>query len=203
MRLALAAILSLLIAPNAAIPETASKLQVGATAPEFTVADSNGQKVTLSSFKGKTVVLEWSNPDCPYVQKHYITSNMQTLQREAKQSGIVWLTLLSTAPGKMGYMQDIEVGAWLEKQKAEPVAYLLDTDARAANAYDVKLALTMFVIDPHGKLVYQGAIDDKPSTNQADVPTAKNYLVAALDAAMAGKAVETASTQSYGCSVKY
>ncbi len=199
MRLALAAILSLLIAPNAAIPETASKLQVGATAPEFTVADSNGQKVTLSSFKGKTVVLEWSNPDCPYVQKHYITSNMQTLQREAKQSGIVWLTLLSTAPGKMGYMQDIEVGAWLEKQKAEPVAYLLDTDARAANAYDVKLALTMFVIDPQGKLVYQGAIDDKPTAKPADVKGARNYVREAMAAAISGKPMLPATTRPYGC----
>jgi hypothetical protein len=133
------------------------------------------------------------------VQKHYVTNNMQTLQREAKQAGIVWLTLLSAAPGKMGYLQDIEVGAWVDKQKAEPVAYLLDTDGRTAEAYDVKLALTMFVIDPQGKLVYQGAIDDKPTAKPADVKGARNYVREAMMAAVAGKPMQPATTRPYGC----
>ena len=176
---------------------------VGQPAPPVELKDSNGKAVKLADFKGKFVVLEWVNFECPFVRKHYGSGNMQKLQKEYTAKEVVWLTICSSAKGKQGYMTATGARDALKERGASPTRFLLDPNGTAGKAYGAKTTPHMFVVDPKGTLLYAGAIDDKPSTNQADVPVAKNYVVAALDAAMAGKPVETASTQSYGCSVKY
>lgn len=176
---------------------------VGQPAPEFTLTDSNGKSHSLASFKGKHVVLEWNNFDCPFVVKHYGSGNMQKLQQAYTGKGVVWLTVNSSAAGKQGHLQPAEVAAKLTERKAAPSAYLLDADGTVGKLYGAKTTPHMFVIDPQGKLVYAGAIDDKPSTDQADIAGARNLVVAALDEALAGKPVSVATSTPYGCSVKY
>ena len=175
----------------------------GAMAPDFTLMDASGKSHSLSSYKGKWVVLEWVNYDCPFVKKHYDSGNMPKLQKAALDKGAVWLSINSSAPGKQGHFEGAELGKRIADAKAVPAAYLLDADGKVGMEYKAKTTPTMFVINPEGKVVYAGAIDDKASTDREDVATAKNYVTAALDAGMAGKAVQTASTQSYGCGVKY
>jgi peroxiredoxin len=176
---------------------------VGQPAPAFNAPDQTGAQRSLDAYKGKWVVLEWVNHECPFVKKHYGSGNMQKTQAAAESKGAVWLSVNSSAPGKQGAM-DGKLAASLTSQKnATPTAVLLDPDGKIGRAYGAKTTPHMFVIDPQGTVVYAGAIDDKPSTDQADVKTARNYVLAALDEAMAGKTVSTASTQPYGCSVKY
>lgn len=183
------------------MPVTAAK--VGDKAPDFSVTDSNGKTHTLADFKGKWVVLEWHNQGCPYVKKHYGSGHMQKLQKEWTAKGVVWLTVISSAKGQQGYVTREQANAYLAEQKAAPSAVLLDPMGTMGMAYAAKTTPHMYVISPDGVLLYNGAIDDKPTTDVADVPGATNYLNAALNEAMAGKAVSMPATKPYGCSVKY
>ena len=162
--------------------------RVGEHAPDFSVTDTNGKVEKLSDYAGKFVVLEWSNRGCPYTQKHYNSGNMQRLQQEWTQKGVIWLTVISSAPGKQGYVTAADENSWLKQIKAAPTAVLLDPTGTLGHLYDAKTTPQMFVISPQGTLVYDGAIDDKPTTDRADVGRAKNYLSQALAEATAGKA---------------
>jgi len=195
-----AAALALAVAA-APVPTHASK--VGAPAPAFKATDSKGKVHNLSDFKGKWVVLEWHNEGCPYVRKHYGGNNMQKLQQEWTAKGVVWLTVMSSATGQQGYMEPAQADAYFAKQKASPSAILLDPSGEIGRLYDAKTTPHMFVIGPDGMLVYNGAIDDKPSSDQSDLATASNFVSAALAEGMAGKAVTTATSRPYGCGIKY
>lgn len=177
--------------------------KVGEPAPGFTLTDTNGKQHSLADFKGKHVVLEWINHGCPFVQKHYNSQNMQTLQKEATEKGAVWLSICSSAPGKQGHMSAEEWNKTQSQKGAAPTAVLLDTDGKVGRAYEAKTTPHMYIIDPEGKLVYAGAIDDKSTANAADAKTANNYVRVALGESMAGKAVSTPTSKPYGCSVKY
>ncbi len=177
--------------------------QIGNPAPDFTLTDCTGKSVSLSNFKGKTVVLEWTNAGCPFVKKHYGSGNMQKLQKDATDRGVVWLSICSSAPGKQGNMAPSEAAKACEENGSHATAYLLDEDGTVGKLYNAKRTPEMYVINPDGILVYQGAIDDKKSPDPADIPGAKNYVVTALDEVLAGKPVSTPTTEAYGCSVKY
>ena len=177
--------------------------RVGDPAPTFTATDTNGKTVSLTDYTGKFVVLEWHNNGCPYVQKQYNSGNMQRLQREWTAKGVVWLTIVSSAPGMQGYVTPSEANAYAKAKDAAPTDILLDPTGVVGHAYDSKTSPHMFVIDPKGIVIYNGAIDDKPTTDLADVPTARNYVSQALTEAMAGKPVSEPTTRPYGCSVKY
>ena len=175
----------------------------GTIAPDFKGTDSNGVQHSLSDYRGKYVVLEWANKGCPYDQKHYLSGSMENLQKEWTAKGVVWLSVISSAPGQQGYVTPSEENTYLKTMHAVPTAALLDPTSNIARLYEAKTTPHMFVIDPTGKLIYQGAIDDKPTTEQQDLKGARNYLNEALTSAMAGKPVSVASTRPYGCSVKY
>jgi peroxiredoxin len=177
--------------------------RVGEPAPDFTATDSNGQVHKLSQYAGKFVVLEWHNRGCPYTQKHYDTGNMQRLQREWTARGVIWLTVISSAPGKQGYVTAAEENAFLKQVNAAPTAVLLDPTGALGHLYGAKTTPQMFIINPQGVLIYNGAIDDRPTTDVADIKNAKNYVSAALTEALAGKPVSDPATRPYGCSVKY
>ena len=177
--------------------------RVGEPAPDFTATDSNGKVQKLSSYAGKFVVLEWHNRDCPYTRKHYESGNMQRLQREWTSRGVVWFTVISSAPGKQGYMTAEEENAYLKQINAAPTAVLLDPTGAVGHLYNAKTTPQMVVINPQGVVIYDGAIDDKPTTDLADIPAAKNYLSLALTEALAGKPVSIPTSRPYGCSVKY
>jgi hypothetical protein len=176
---------------------------VGQSAPTFSGKDSQGKMVSLDQYRGKYVVLEWTNRDCPYTKKQYDSGNMQALQQEWTGKGVVWLTVLSSAPGGQGYLDAAGENAQLARVHAHPTAAILDPGGEIGKLYSAKTTPHMFIIDPEGKLIYAGAIDDKATTDTADVKTAKNYVSAALTEAMAGQPVQVASTRPYGCSVKY
>lgn len=176
---------------------------VGQPAPAFALADSQGKTHSLGDFRGKVVVLEWWNFECPFVGKHYGSGNMQKLQKEWAAKGVVWLTVSSSAPGKQGYVDGAKANTLMKEKGGAPTAVLLDHDGKVGKAYGAKTTPHMFVIDAKGTIVYAGGIDDKPSTDQADVVTARNYVSAALAELLAGKAVTTATSQPYGCGVKY
>jgi peroxiredoxin len=176
---------------------------VGQPAPAFTLTDSNGKAHSLTDLKGKTVVLEWWNHECPFVGKHYGSGNMQKLQRDWTAKGVVWLTVNSSAPGKQGHVDAAKANALMKEKGGAPTAVLLDHDGKIGKAYGAKTTPHLFVIDGKGTVVYAGGIDDKPSTDQADIATAKNLVSAALAEVTAGKPVTTATSQPYGCSVKY
>ncbi len=176
---------------------------VGQPAPEFKVKDTAGKEQSLAAYKGKFVVLEWVNPDCPFVRKHYDTSNMQSTQTAATAKGAVWLTVSSTATDAGDYRKPADLSAWLEEQGAKPTATLMDEDGKVGHAYGARTTPHMYVIDPQGKLVYAGAIDSKATARKDDVKSATNYVSAALDEAMAGKPVTKATSEPYGCSIKY
>jgi peroxiredoxin len=184
-------------------PRALANVQAGKAAPDFTAVDSNGKTHQLASFKGKTVVLEWTNDGCPYVQKHYNSGNMQALQKAANETGVVWLTVISSAPGTQGHVDGGAANKLTDNRKALPSAVLLDPTGKIGKLYDAKTTPHMYVIDPKGNLAYAGAIDDKPTSNLADVKTARNYVKEALTAVAAGKAPEVTATRAYGCSVKY
>jgi peroxiredoxin len=177
--------------------------RVGQRAPDFVATDSNGKTHTLSEFAGKYVVLEWTNNGCPYTQKHYSSGNMQNLQRQWTSRGVVWLTVISSAPGEQGYMTAAQENSYVQKASAAPTAVLLDPKGTLGHLYDAKTTPDMYVINPQGVLIYEGAIDDRASTDTSDIKGAKNYVDMALNEAMSGKQVGTAATRSYGCSVKY
>jgi peroxiredoxin len=176
---------------------------VGKPAPDFTLTDANGKKHQLSSYKGKYVVLEWVNFDCPFVRNHYGTGNMPALQTKYTAEGAVWLSICSSAPGKQGYFEGEALTARLEKEGTKANAYLIDADGTVGHLYEAKTTPHLYVINPEGVLIYAGAIDDKPSTKAEDLKQANNYVAAALASAKSNKPVETSWTQSYGCSVKY
>jgi peroxiredoxin len=181
----------------------AQEVRVGAAAPAFTATDSRGQAETLAQYRGKYVVLEWHNQGCPYTRKHYVSGNMQALQKEWTAKGVVWFTVISSPPGAQGYVTPSEENAYLTKMHASPTAALLDSDGKLGHLYNAKTTPEMFVIDPQGKLIYTGAIDDRATPDPEDVHGANNYVSDALTAAFAGKPVTTPYTRSYGCSVKY
>jgi peroxiredoxin len=177
--------------------------RVGSAAPDFTGTDSQGQTHKLSDYRGKYVVLEWTNNGCPFTRKHYESGNMQALQKEWTAKGVVWLTILSSAPGEQGYMTASAENAYVARMHAVPTAAILDPSGAIGHAYEAKTTPDMYVIDPSGKLIYAGAIDDRPTPDPADVKDAKNYVSAALTAAMGGQPVAVTYTRPYGCSVKY
>ena len=177
--------------------------KVGGPAPEFTASTSSGKTIRLADYRGKYVVLEWHNNGCPYVGKHYKSGNMQRLQKEWTSKGVIWFTVLSSAPGKQGYVTASEENDYLVKMEAAPTAALLDPSGEIGHLYDAKTSPQMMVINPQGILIYSGAIDDKPTTDLEDVKTATNYVSLALKEALAGKLVLTPTTRPYGCSVKY
>lgn len=197
-------LLGLALAPLVLLPMLAlAAVGVGKPAPDFTGVDSNGQSHRLSDFKGKTVVLEWTNHDCPFVVKHYSTGNMQALQREATGDGIVWLSIISSAPGKQGHVSPEQANELTASRKAAPSAVILDTSGDIGRLYGAKTTPHMYVIDGSGTLVYMGGIDDRPSSRKGDIEGANNYVRTALNELAAGKPVTDASTRPYGCSVKY
>lgn len=181
----------------------AAQAVVGSPAPNFTATDSYGQTHTLSEYRGKYVVLEWHNRDCPYTHKHYVSGNMEALQKEWTAKDVVWFTVISSAPGKQGYVTDAEENEYLQQMHADPTAVLMDPEGKLGRLYDARTTPEMYVIDPEGKLIYEGAIDNRPTTDVSDIKGADNYLSDALTEAMAGKPVEHPYTRSYGCSVKY
>ena len=187
----------------AALLSPAWAVRIGEKAPDFTATDTNGQTHKLSEYAGKFVVLEWHNRGCPYTQKHYTSGNMERLQREWTARGVIWLTVISSAPGKQGYVTAADENAFVKEMKAAPTAVLLDSTGALGHLYDAKTTPQMIIINPQGVMIYDGAIDDKPTTDTADISGAKNYVQQALEEAMAGKAVSVASTRPYGCSVKY
>jgi hypothetical protein len=175
----------------------------GSTAQNFKAIGVGGTPVELAQFRGKTVVLEWNNPGCPFVKKHYSSGNMQRTQAAAMKQGVVWLTINSGAPGQQGYMTVPEAKKFLADAGSSPTDYLLDPKGRIGHAYGAKVTPHMYIIDANGKLVYQGGIDDKPTADTGDIASAHNYVLAALGEIEAGKAVSIAETRPYGCSVKY
>lgn len=181
----------------------ATEPTVGAPAPDFRMADTRGKVQQLAAYRGKWVVLEWFNHQCPYTTKQYSTGTMQRLQREYTKRGVVWLSIVSSAPGREGFTSNDEANALTATKGAAPSAVLRDTAGTLGHLYGARNTPQLFVIDPNGKLVYAGAIDDKRTTDTADVRTAHYYVSAALDEAMNGKPVTTPVTQPYGCTVQY
>jgi peroxiredoxin len=196
-------ILLTLTAICTSVLQAAEAPRVGAPAPGFSLPDSQGKTHSLGDFKGKYVVLEWFNPGCPFVQKHYRTDNMQQLQKEFTGKEVAWLTIDSSAKGEEGYLTPEEANKQVADWKMKPTALLLDPAGKVGREYAATNTPHMYVIDPHGKLIYSGAIDDKPTTNPKDVAGATNYVKAALTEAMAGKPVTTSNSRAYGCSIKY
>ena len=182
---------------------TAAPAAVGQPAPPFSARDTAGRAVSLADFKGKTVVLEWVNPGCPYVQKHYRSANMQGAQREAAGKGVVWLAINSTASDHHDYLAPTALADWMKTQQAAAAATVMDAEGKVARAYGARTTPHMYVIDAKGMLVYAGAIDNKPTANPGDVAGATNHVKAALAETLAGKTVTVSQTRAYGCSVKY
>jgi peroxiredoxin len=191
-------LLGLLVAP-----QIASAAKVGQAAPDFTATGSNGKTYHLADFRGKFVVLEWHNNGCPYTQKHYRSGNMQQLQKQWTAKGVAWFTVISSAPGKQGYVTASQENDYMSKMQAAPTAALLDATGAVGHLYDAKTTPQMIVINPQGVMVYDGAIDNRATDDVSDIKGATNYVSLALEQAMAGKPVETAATRPYGCSVKY
>ena len=175
----------------------------GQPAPSFRASDVTGKAVSLADFKGKYVVLEWNNPGCPFVQKHYDSGNMQSLQKRYGAENVAWLSINSTSESSSDYMAPAKLAAWFKQHNAAPTAVLMDTNGEVGRAFGAKVTPHMYVIDPNGTLVYAGAIDDKRSANPADVKTASNFVATALTEAKSGKPVSKATSNAYGCSIKY
>src|SRR5580698_1144822 len=186
-RTVMAAILALTFSAYAA--------QIGNQAPDFHGTDSNGKTESLDQFRGKFVVLEWHNHDCPYTIKHYESGNMQSLQKQWTAKGVVWLTVISSAPGQQGYVDAGQENAYMKKMGAQPTAAILDPKGDIGHMYDARTTPNMYVIDPSGKLIYAGAIDDHPTTEISDIKASKNYVSAALTQALMGQAVQAPVTR--------
>lgn len=185
------------------IGSASASVEVGQAAPDFTVSGASGESVKLSDFRGKHVVLEWTNEHCPFVQKHYKDGNMQGLQQSYTDQDVVWMTVFSSAPGKSGHVDQAGAKKFAADFKTHSSKLLLDESGDVGRAYGAKTTPHMYVINPEGKLIYMGGIDDKPSADPADIASSKNYVKAALDEALAGKPVSEANTRPYGCSIKY
>lgn len=198
-RQALAWLAALTVLPILARAQTAP----GQPAPDFRLKDLDGRDFALADLRGKYVVLEWNNPHCPFVKKHYGSGNLPGLQKRYTAQGVAWLLVNSTAAAHPEHMDARELAAWLGQQGARPTALLLDEAGRVGRAYGAKTTPQMVVIDPHGALIYHGAIDDRRGTDPAELAGARNYVAQALDEARSGKPVSTPSTPPYGCSVKY
>src|SRR5229473_349491 len=196
-------LLTTLIAFAAGALYAADVPPVGSAAPDFSAPDASGKTQSLSQYKGKYVVLEWFNPECPFVKKHYGTDNMQKLQKEYTDKGVVWLTIDSNAPGTEGNLTPEQAEKVATSWKTQQTALLLDPDGKVGRAYGAKNTPNMVIINPQGKIAYEGAIDSKASPNPADIPSSTNYVKAALDQSLAGKPITTPQTKPYGCSVKY
>lgn len=181
----------------------AKTAKVDQPAPGFTLADTDGNKHSLSDFRGKYVVLEWVNFDCPFVMKHYGSGNMPALQEEYTAKDVVWLSICSSAPGKQGHFGTAALKERMKKEQAVPTAYLIDEDGTVGKMYEAKTTPHMYIINPEGTLVYAGGIDNMPSTNKDDIAKATNYVREGLNAALEGKAIATKTSKPYGCSVKY
>jgi len=184
------------------LPATAQAATVGQAAPDFTLMDTAGQPVKLSQFKGKPVVLEWNNPGCPFVKKHY-QGNMQALQKEVADQGGVWLAINSTRDDSGDYMTPAQLGRWMTEQKASPTATLMDEDGKVGQAYAARVTPHMYIVNAQGVLVYAGGIDSIASARVDDIPKATNYVRQAMAEIKAGKPVSVATSRAYGCSVKY
>ena len=192
-----------LVACSPEVASTLADLPVGKAAPDFTANDVNGRSVRLADFRGKTVVLEWNNPECPTVKKHYDSGNMQRTQAAAAADGVVWLTVNSSGEGNQGHMTPAEAKAFAAGQPSRRTAYLLDPDGAVGKTYGAKTTPHMYVINSGGTLVYNGGIDDKPTQDPADIASARNHVLAALSELKAGKPVSVPTSRPYGCSVKY
>lgn len=177
--------------------------KVDQPAPNFTLSDIDGKRHSLTDFKGKFVVLEWVNYDCPFVRKHYGSGNMQSLQKMYTGKGVVWLSICSSAPEKQGYFENEEVKDRMEDLEAAPTSYLIDPDGIVGKLYEAKTTPHMFIVNQEGVLIYAGGIDNIASTDKEDIKKATNYVSTTLDEAMAGKEVTVKSSKPYGCSVKY
>jgi len=182
---------------------TAGAVTAGQSAPTFTGTDVNGKTVSLADFKGRYVVLEWNNPNCPFVQKHYDSGNIQSLQKRFGADNVAWIAVNSTSSTHSDYMSPESLAAWFRHQNAAPTAVLMDTRGDIGRAYGAKVTPHMYVVDPKGTVIYAGAIDDKRSANSADVKSATNHVAAALTDARAGRPITTAASGAYGCSIKY
>ena len=176
---------------------------VGSSAPDFSAPDANGKTQSLAQYKGKYVVLEWFNPECPFVKKHYGSDNMQKLQQEYTSKGVVWLTIDSNAPGSEGNLTADQAQKIMKSWNTHQTALLLDPESKIAKLYGAKNTPDMVIINPEGKIVYEGAIDSKASPNPADIPSSTNYVKAALDESLTGKPVSNAQTKPYGCHITY
>ena len=189
-----------IVAPRRSAANVAT---VGAAAPTFTLTSSNGPAISLADQRGKIVVLEWTNHDCPYVRKHYATSNMQSLQKEATGQGVVWFSVISSAPGTQGHVSAGQANELTKTRNASPTAVLFDPTGTVGKAYGATNTPHMYVITKDGVLAYAGAIDDKPTTRRQDVETAQNFVRPVLAAVAAGQPVKTPVTRAYGCTIKY
>jgi peroxiredoxin len=181
----------------------AAQAVIGQPAPAFSAVDANGKTVSLADFKGKHVVLEWVNPGCPYVQKHYNSGNMPATQKAAIAKGVTWLSVSSTAKDAGDYRRPLELAGWIQGKGGAPSATVIDESGKIGRAYGARTTPHMYLIDPQGKLLYAGAIDSKPTSNPADITSATNYVNQALGEALAGKPVSTPTSRAYGCSIKY
>lgn len=186
-----------------AVAQAADSPAIGAAAPGFSLPGAKGDTHSLAQYKGKYVVLEWFNPGCPFVKKHYESGNMQKLQQEFTGKNVVWLTVDSSAPGQQGSLTPAQAWKQMSTWKMHSTALLLDADGKVGHAYGATNTPDMYVINPEGKLIYKGAIDSKATTDQADIAGATNYVKTALDQAMAGQPVTTSASRPYGCGVKY
>jgi len=189
--------LALATSVGAAVPT------VGQGAPDFTLKDANGKAVKLSDFRGKHVVLEWTNPGCPYVKKHYDSGNMPATQQEAVGKGAVWLSINSTETGSGDYLAPAKLASWQKERKAAATAMLMDEEGSVGKAYGARTTPHLYIVDPQGKLIYAGGIDSIASSNADDIKKATNYVRQGLAEAMAGKPLSAATTRPYGCSIKY
>jgi hypothetical protein len=187
----------------AAMPPAFASTAVGQKAPDFSAKDTNGKTVNLADFKGKTVVLEWVNPGCPYVRKHYGVGNMQSTQKDAADKGVVWLAINSTDTGHQDYLAPAALQKWMAEQKAPAAHTLMDENGKIGQLYGARTTPHMYIISPQGMLVYAGGIDSIASANPADIKTATNYIKQSLGESLAGKPISNATTKPYGCSVKY
>jgi AhpC/TSA family len=202
----LGAVFAFYVAPHLGsdyVPPDLAVRSVGQPAPDFTLPNSNGRQVSLADFRGRTVVLEWNNPECPFTQKHYDSGNMQRTQTAATGDGVVWLSINSSAPGNQGHMDAAEAREVVGESGARPTHYLLDPRGEVGRLYGASTTPHMYVINGEGTLVYAGAIDDRPTADTADIEGARNHVLAALADLRAGRAVSVPTSRPYGCNVKY
>lgn len=195
------AALALVATPLAA--GASSGPSIGQAAPDFSLSDVTGKTVRLSDFRGRYVVLEWNNPSCPFVQKHYGSGNMQKLQKEAAANNVAWFTINSTESGHGDYQAPAQLGRWMREQGGAPAATLMDAEGVAGRAYAARVTPHMYIVDPQGRLIYAGGIDDKPSVRASDIHGATNYIRVGLSQALAGQPLSQPTTRAYGCTIKY